>query len=686
MTKAKGPRGDRPVAAADRDKQPADALASPVVSPVNRIKAGDPRAGQTTGDVDAGFPVCPGKPASFTRFVLPAPYRLTKLPGKGSHTHWFEEARAEDWLHSATVPGRQRSFEGYFDLERRGYFTRETSNVLFQRARWLVLRQEAGGTPLADSFPLRVTRNGNPIELTVQMRPPALVLFECPRTPDHRPRVGALQQAMIVIELWWRDPQGESPVPHIEDVLVLNELFRYFSPPFQGHARLPACDGPDAHNYRRRLGGLPVDWRKPNERLDSVSGQEEAGLQGWYLRRWDWMLECPLRLTQGPVREEESQEDGWWSLMPPQWIERARTWAGGFTPSPPVGSGDHEAEFGWLSYADNRAFVWTCAVLEEEAPLLRVVGEWGSRGAQEMGTDFGHWLRLVNMDSVDPKESITCTPFEAAWAGQRTYRRWAHCGTLQGFNYHGGAMLTGPVPEPPTWRHFGGMYFDQALLLLYLRVTLFQFSYQLSDLSARARACNDDHDAMEHLANAFEEVRFDFALFTNLYQFPLLSNQQQGIEIYTLCRSQMDVRELFQEVENEVKATHEFLALRAQHEMGRTSARLTVVATVGLGIGLALSLFSADYILKPLFGDPLGKGTEVVLVLVIFVLSMLGVLLLVHRSTRLQRLFDDLAQCSGEFDVCLGRGCERLLSGRGKNRGGCASEGRDDCRKEMRSR
>ena len=68
------------------------------------------------------------------------------------------------------------------------------------------------------------------------------------------------------------------------------------------------------------------------------------------------------------------------------------------------------------------------------------------------------------------------------WAAERTYRRWAHYGTLYGYTYHSGTMLSGPSYEPPTCQHFKEFYFEQALLMLYIRVGLFRFSKELTSL------------------------------------------------------------------------------------------------------------------------------------------------------------------------------------------------------------
>jgi hypothetical protein len=486
---------------------------------------------------------------------------------------------------------------------------------------------------------------------------------------------------MIVLEVWWgtaeqrtggQAAEQTSPAqprpelaetkkgvraPCLDDVLVLNELFRYFQRPYERHSRPPEKHGNRDHNYGRALAELPVDWCEGETSVAEALKGVNTGYEG-YLRRWEWMLECPVEWA-GEL----------WRFVPEKWIEATRCWVGyeprsdGAAGVTALGSsrGEQASEdpdasppHGWLLYADNRAYVWTCVVTKHEGLLQRVKGLKAPE--KPMGRDLGYWLRLVNMDPLAP-EVVTCTSYEAEWADKRTYRRWAHYGALQGFNYHGGAMLTGPCDEPPTWRHFGAMYFDQALLLLYLRVTLFRFSHDLYRLSALARKCHDNERALEELASDFAALRLDFALFTNLYQFPLLSNQQQGIELYSACREQMDVQDLFEQVKSEVEATHEFLELRAERKMAEMqmkmsgaqtdlaemSGRLTVVATVGLVAALVLAAFGvSDFASKP-FLPPRLAWWSVTLLLVgvsaMFIACLLVVLGIVPVLQRVIRVW-----------------------------------------------
>lgn len=663
--------------------------------PSNLSASADPASSAAGQKIECGDPR--QKPASFSRFVLPLPYCLTE-PSTSAPDHWFDDAGPGDWLHrpgrrtggppaqpkaqsspKSGIPSESRTTGGppaqpeaqgdgldaaslaevaSLDQQRFDYFTRETSEVLYRRARWLILKAKDKDKPLADWFRLSVLHGESEQELTVRMSPPALVLFECPQTPNEAARVGLLPQGMLVIDLWW-ESAGKPDAPQLNDLLVLNELFRYFFCPFERHARYPEEGGNQSHNYRRALADLPIDWRTPERRLrdvkpaekDSAQGAEPQGTElrlGTYLKRWDWILECPIRFSA----RAPGEKDQYWRLMPQQWIDNARLWACGCEPvsdgsrSDPHQTPEGAAPHGWLQYADHRAFVWTCAVLADpQAPLLALVKELGKDLDRKLGPDLGHWLRLVNMDPLGP-DPAQCTPYEAAWADKRTYRRWAHYGALQGFNYHGGAMLTGVCVEPPTWRHFGAMYFDVAILLLYVRATLFRFGYQMSQLSAEARHRDDDQEAMNRLEEEFESVRLDFALFTNLYQFPLLSNQQQGIELYALCREQMDVDALFREVESEVKATHEFLALRTQHKIARLGGRLTVVATVGLFASLLLMAFGvSDFASVPFL--PIRSSWWLVMLLLILGVGFFGGLLFIalRSADTLIAMYSRRTQC-----------------------------------------
>jgi hypothetical protein len=480
-------------------------------------------------------------PASFSRFVLPFAYRL--LPDDGGAVAYEPEEPSDDW--------------------RRRYLTHETGRVLFDRARWFHL-SGLGPEVRKGVFNLQ----GN-CRIRAEMAAPRLVLFEYPES-GHAGELDELRTGFLILELFFpKEESTGSGAPQLDDLLLVNELFRYWWKPYPEHDH-DATD-PGGKSYAKFL----KDW--PLGLFGATLGGETRGVQ--YRGRWQGFLTLPVRHSERQYRKlilsAPSEERGDWSI-----------------------------------HADDRTYVWTCALIENGGAALRdTLPPKPGLQADDLSSpplaasNYGHWIKLLNVDSPGktPESTHETRRFERDWAEPLTYHRWEEYGTFYGFTPHSGAML-GKVLErddPPLWKHFGRMYFDQILLLLYVRTTLFRFSEEITRISAKARDAGRAGD--DKWRETFENLRRDFALFTNLYQFPSLSNQQQAVELYGLARKAMDIDELFREIQSEIHASHDYLVMineQRQAEIGNRQAEmstlLTVVATLGLVLGLAASLLGMN--------------------------------------------------------------------------------------------
>lgn len=491
------------------------------------------------------------QPASFTRFALPFGYQIQP---------WKEAPDGARWQpQDEVVPDERRA-----DVQR--YFTVETAKVLFRRARHFVL----DGRPEANrSF--EVPRRCGSGTYRVQIQPPRLVLFEWPEASKHD-ALDLLATGFLLIDLTF--PDTANP-PTFDELLELNEVFRYCLPPFEGHLR----DSETASLGGRRglasvLGDLSVDLCCPDVSTQKVADDPqlediERKLK-LYFHRWACLLERPLVVGERTLR-----------LYPEAWCGAARQWL----TNPLAEEGN-----GWVVYADNRVFVWSCAILENGLDDLRA-GDGAAEDAD--ATSLRSWVRFLNVDLPGTSEP---SPFDQEWARERTFCRWQHFGTVYGFSYHSGVVVAEPQEDPEIWRHFDEIYFYQTLLLLYLRVSSFRFSREMSKISPDLRTARP-----QALWRIFETFRRDFAVFTNLYQFPLLSNQQQGIELYELTRKHLDVDALFQEVASEVDSTHRFVQACLTQRQSQDATKLTVVATVGLLLSVVVGFFGMNILVKQTF-------------------------------------------------------------------------------------
>lgn len=388
------------------------------------------------------------------------------------------------------------------------------------------------GYPLEKSFPLYRPLDDGEKPIDVTLAPPLLVLFEWPKqAADVEGRIFAT--GFLVIELWFPEPVS------FGDLCWVNEMFRYWMKPFKEH--------PKIRNYRQALRDAPIF--SPEGPLLPPPPDADS-----YLDRWSKLLVLPCAIDNATYR-----------LVSVDLVEEAGKW---------VDSGEEPS--GWIVYSDHRAFVWTCAVARE-----------GAAGGAKAS-----WARLLN---VDPAEWGAPSSFEEKWTEKRTYQRWAHAGSLYGFTLHSGAALIPPWKEPPLWRHFRESYFDQTLLLLYTRVSLFRISRRLSEVSADARD-RPAGDADEQLRKDLTGIRKNLTLFANLYQFPLLSNQQQGIELYTQAREVMDIQLLSDELDQQVKGSHDLLEILSDHEEALAARRLNVVAAGGLALAVATGFLGMNVV------------------------------------------------------------------------------------------
>lgn len=481
--------------------------------------------------------------------------------GRGSFTIFVLPFAYQPRLLEEPLPGPRFVRDDPPGLFRR-YFTPETGASLYQRALWMRFQ---------DSVDLLTHPEQPPL---VMLDPPRLVLMEwsAARTDD----VDLLRVGFLLITA--RFPGG--PISSLADLQRFNELFRYWHQP-------------EPYNKEKRaalLAGI----------RDALGQGEDPAQPGW--GRWARWLRLPLLVG-----------DRAYDLMPSTWHSQAEGWL--------RGSDKESPNQGWVCHADNRAFVFTAALLDG-----------GCAALGDKPVTSGAWMRLLN---VDEPSAAPASCFEQDWAAQRTYQRWAERGTLYGFTYFSGAMLGPSEQAVGAAGHFERNYFSMTLLLLYLRVGLMRFSERLASISAQARQ-GGDH---EQWRKQFEALRWSFTLFSNLYQFPLLSNQQQGIELYELLRGQLDVEQFFKEVERDINNSHDYLEQREEHEQTRAAQLLNWVATVGLGVGAATGFLGMNiFVVKALQrgGEPpktdgLCKELGFVFVIILAFVALFILPVLVYR-------------------------------------------------------
>ncbi|RLJ16843.1 hypothetical protein DJ031_15330 [bacterium endosymbiont of Escarpia laminata] len=476
-----------------------------------------------------------GDRRAFSRFVLPFSWKKEK--GDDSKHRYIE-----------TSPQAHR--------EKIKYFTQETGKALYKKAKWLTL-EGFDDTPWGSGQKIALLDRG---AIQARMEPPRLVLFEWDESG-----ADLLHSGFLLVDIFL-EPHEQGREPTLDDLLTFNEFFRYIDCPYDGHYQTDEgiCfqelfKESDAHFLVERVQSDSKDRKNINPPEEKLRER----LLKKYFDRWVELLRSPITIDGASYR-----------IIGEDRIEATRQYLLGNDMSDP----------GFLIHADNRAYVWTAASLEKGVDGLQALARTPSTQAH----DYGHWIKLLNVDMAGKSPIKThrgVREFEQKWAKERTYHRWEEWGTWYGFTYHSGAaLMKKPKEEPNFIYHFSTFYFDIVLLLLYLRVSLFRFSNELGKESEAG--LTDD---------GFRKIREQFAHFTIRYQFPILSNQQQAIEMYTLAREHFDLDDLHKEVKAEIHETHEYLEMVNAAQLNKDSNQLSEAANriSSFGIPLAAGALAA---------------------------------------------------------------------------------------------
>lgn len=511
--------------------------------------------------------------ATFSRFVLPFAYEpWLAHESPEINQEYFREATMEDLIFAP-----QKCAADYAQAmvnTRRDYWTPDTADVIYDSSRWMILAGTDEPRPRQLTVKLPSLKPGGPArELSVLCQSPSLILMEfpplecIPRLEPMTHRDGNPRDFLKTGFLIWEcSPISLSatggPQWTLGDWLRFNELFRYSALPYPG-VREAHCE---------------------------MFLEKDPNASEPFEKRWAALLERPVRLNAGG--------GAWVRLIPTQWREETRNWrypdvtkASLKTPEP--------SRRGWYVHPDQRSFVYSCVVLPNEAESLRDAVKSERLFFRSPTPELAAWHALVNVDS--PPRANNMTPpileppseFDRNWIRKRSYLRWQHRETIYGFCTHSAAMLTSLHAQGnvKSWKHFRDMYFDMVILFLFVRTVLLRLSAGLNLVTRNLKQNGRGHlNELDSFGKQFYELRLQLDLFTNLYQFPLLSNQQQGIEMYKVVRKAMDVDDLFREVQEEVKSTHDMLTSRQSRSIEVAMGWLSVVATVGIPVAIVVPI------------------------------------------------------------------------------------------------
>jgi hypothetical protein len=410
---------------------------------------------------------------------------------------------------------------------RRNYFTQETASLLLDEALWIE-PENLSGWPLN----IQVSHESKVTSTGVLISAPSLVLFEA-RADREKKIDSPLHVAFMLMDVSF--PNGVS----INNFLTISEVLRYWEEPFEGL-------------YEERKIEI-----------------HEGGNQS--LKHYSIIWQSAFALAKHITFENRHFE----------------------VSTPDV------ANFPLKSfYADNRAFVCSfCRFVKNPAEGTTGKGCLENAIDHSLASDWtshtveiAPWIKLLNVDHHQPKAPFKASAFEAEWAKQRTYLRWAHCGTLHGFTTHSYAWLyTNGTSE--EWNQklasdFRTHYTDLTLYSYYLRQVLMRFNARLFLITKNLHHHTSDEKLLSEARKHYGQLREQYLVFENLYRFPLLSTQQLPLEMYEIQQRELDVDVLYQEMSQQIQNSDEFFAAKIAASQAESLEKINYLVILSTAVSI----------------------------------------------------------------------------------------------------
>ena len=219
---------------------------------------------------------------------------------------------------------------------------------------------------------------------------------------------------------------------------------------------------------------------------------------------------------------------------------------------------------------------------------------------QEINEAVKLWYQMIFLDWQEP--SCQNPYLMKKLLNESTYVRWSNYGGFSGFSRFSSVMISNINEAGFIYNHFQSMYYQIAILLLFYRGAILNFSDRSENLSNRIHDLPSRHvhnskekNILNEILEEADRLNKEFLLFRNKFWFREVTAQDQGIEIFDLWSKQMRNKELMQDVESEIHTLFEFIDSLNEKNISNKINILTIIGGLFLPIAIITSFFGMNF-------------------------------------------------------------------------------------------
>ena len=170
-------------------------------------------------------------------------------------------------------------------------------------------------------------------------------------------------------------------------------------------------------------------------------------------------------------------------------------------------------------------------------------------------------------------------------------------------------LLTNSTAPPYLTDYFETIYARMVELVIVQRASMLRFSKEVSDL------CSMKNLKVEELSGRAGSLYKEYIRFINQVNFREVSAQDQGIELYIMLRSCLQLEENIRDLDDEIGELHQYVQLAEERERNEKATLLNYMAAILLPVSIVTGFWGMNK-MNDVLDDNNGLIWQVVIALI----------------------------------------------------------------------
>lgn len=211
------------------------------------------------------------------------------------------------------------------------------------------------------------------------------------------------------------------------------------------------------------------------------------------------------------------------------------------------------------------------------------------------------WYQMIHIDGEEP----TCQNprMMEKILQESSYGRWSDYGTFFGFSRFSSVTISNLKDAGYTYNHFQSMYYQIAVMLLFYRGAILDFSRRSSDLADsihgysighEQKNTKDEKKSTKEIHSEIKRLHSDFLLFRNKFWFREVTAQDQGIDIFSIWSHKLKNFELLQDVKSEIDELYNYIDAEVEKDVSKKINILTILGAIAIPLAIVTSFFGMN--------------------------------------------------------------------------------------------